>query len=364
MRSPNRERAPHGKEGTQLAEEKDLIHALETLTSTRPEEVPETLPEESFERAKHARSWTRGTGIMGLGVSNKIVGGKITNELALKVYVVKKRPLSGVARKARVPNLVDIPGITSKLATDVEEIGRVQLEALSRRVRPVIPGYSVGHPSITSGTLGCLVTLGDSHKPVYILSNSHVLAKSGTARVGDPIIQPGRADGGKASVDAIATLHAWVPFRFGRGQTNLVDAALARLLRVDLATAEIFRIGVPSGVSTNLTRGMRIQKSGRTTEHTWGEIRDINYRGLRLTYPKPGGGSGSAYFSDQALCSRYSSGGDSGALVCDCEGRAVGLHFAGSPSTSIFSPIALVLHELSAVIGQSVNIIAAQCGSL
>ena len=43
------------------------------------------------------------------------------------------------------------------------------------------------------GTLGSLVTRGGTQ---YILSNNHVLAKSDTAAMGDPIVQPGLIDAG------------------------------------------------------------------------------------------------------------------------------------------------------------------------
>ena len=53
--------------------------------------------------------------------------------------------------------------------------------------------------------------------------------------------------------------------------------------------------------------------------------------------------------SNQVLCSRYSSPGDSGSLVVDKKTkRAVGLHFAGAPHGSVFSPIGEVLKALGA----------------
>jgi hypothetical protein len=66
-----------------------------------------------------------------------------------------------------------------------------------------------------------------------------------------------------------------------------------------------------------------------------------------MSYPKPGGGWGTLGFRNQILCEKYSDGGDSGALVCDMAGNAVGLHWCGSSSTSVFSPIEFVLDALS-----------------
>ena len=45
---------------------------------------------------------------------------------------------------------------------------------------------------------------------------------------------------------------------------------------------------------------------------------------------------------DQVLCTRYTAGGDSGSVVLNSRNRIVGLHFAGSESTSIFNRISHV----------------------
>jgi hypothetical protein len=56
-----------------------------------------------------------------------------------------------------------------------------------------VPGSGLGHPDVTVGTFGCLVRkAGD--EGLFILSNSHVLANEGLARIGDPIVQPGAHD--------------------------------------------------------------------------------------------------------------------------------------------------------------------------
>ena len=76
------------------------------------------------------------------------------------------------------------------------------------RKRPACHGYSVGHPSITAGSIGARVTDGSTF---FLLSNNHVLAASNAASVGDAIIQPGTADGGSSPADDIATLSAFKP---------------------------------------------------------------------------------------------------------------------------------------------------------
>ena len=90
---------------------------------------------------------------------------------------------------------------------------------------------------------------------------------------------------------------------------------------------------------------MRVQKVGRTTDYTTGVVLDVHYR-LALRYKKPGGGTGRVGLRDQVLCTRYTAGGDSGSAVLNSRKRVVGLHFAGSPSTSIFNRIGHVFDLL------------------
>jgi hypothetical protein len=78
-----------------------------------------------------------------------------------------------------------------------------------------------------------------------------------------------------------------------------------------------------------------------------GIVRDVNYRtAIRYRRPTPPHRRARVGFRDQVLCSRYTDGGDSGSIVLNEQNEAVGLHFAGSPSTSIFNRISPVLQAL------------------
>jgi hypothetical protein len=325
-----------------VASERQLLLALEVLTEGGAAEVPETMRSEALVNIhREARPWTMGKGIQGVGIGDKITDHEQLDELVLKVYVVKKLPESKVENL--VPRRVKIEGLPVDLPTDVEEIGVVKREPNTTRVRPAIPGFSVGHVKISAGTFGCLVRKKDGG--LFMLSNSHVLANEGLGKKGDKIIQPGRYDGGQAPADVIAELADWVPFQFTASTyPNLVDAALGKVKAKDVTSA-IRLIGVPAGVSANVRRGMQVQKTGRTTDYTIGVVKDINYR-TSLRYAKPGGGKGRVGFRDQVLCTRYTAPGDSGSAVLDMQRRVVGLHFAGSSSSSIFNRIANVLSAL------------------
>jgi hypothetical protein len=111
-------------------------------------------------------------------------------------------------------------------------------------------------------------------------------------------------------------------------------------------TSAIRIIGVPTGISQRVQRNMQVQKTGRTTDYTIGMIKDINYR-TSLRYKKPGGGRGRVGFRDQVLCTRFTAGGDSGSAVLNMKQQIVGLHFAGSDSSSVFNRIGHVLSALN-----------------
>jgi len=336
-----------------MATENDLVLALEFVTEGAKASVPSALSREAFSTEsfmsetkkvqKSARPWTQGAGIQGIGIGEKISGGKVdTSELSLRVYVEKKKPKAKL--KNMVPKKLAMPEI-GEVTTDVVEIGRVEREVFTGRVRPAMPGCGVGHTKVTVGTFGCLVRK-KGKKTLHILSNSHVLANQGVAKVGDRVLQPGKHDGGRVPQDVIGTLADWEPFTFSAtGYPNLVDAAIAKVGKSKV-TDVVRIIGIaPRGVSRSVRRRMRVQKVGRTTDYTTGVVVDVHYR-MSLPYKKPGGGTGRVGLRDQVLCTRYTAGGDSGSVVMNSRKHIVGLHFAGSPSSSIFNRITHVFNLL------------------
>jgi hypothetical protein len=299
------------------------------------------------------------------GVGYKEVGGVRTDELCVVVSVVKKMPEEELAPGDLVPQALE------GIRTDVQETGVIRaLQDRTSKWRPAPGGVSCGHIDITAGTLGCLVSRGGQ---IYILSNNHVLANSNQGQPGDPILQPGRYDGGTIE-DQIATLEEFVPINFGTDiptcptaigtasilnwvarllgshhrleafqenpATNLVDAAIARPLSADLVEKRILEIGEPQGVGEG-TLGLEIRKSGRTTGLTSGEITQVDVT-AQVSY----GLSKTATFTDQLMAGAMSGGGDSGSAVLDEGGRVVGLLFAGSDSTTVINRIQNVVQAL------------------
>jgi hypothetical protein len=226
------------------------------------------------------------------------------------------------------------------------------------RERPAPLGYSVGHPAVTAGTIGARVK--DAAGNVYILSNNHVLANSNDAYLGDPIYQPGPFDGGTPA-DQIATLSAFEPIDFSLGGANTIDAAIAQSTTAQLGnstpaddgygppSSEMFGDENGDGWFDDVTTllGVSVQKYGRTTELTDGQITGINasveicYETLYVFCIK------SAIFVDQLIIEpgQFSGGGDSGSLIVtnDDAKNAVALLFAGSSTQTIANRIDHVL---------------------
>jgi hypothetical protein len=225
-----------------------------------------------------------------------------------------------------------IPAAVEGVPTDVVEardfsIWRPIPPIYQRKVRPAMGGLSIGHYEITAGTLGCLV---HDRRERYILSNNHVLANENRGSEGDPILQPGRFDGGKLERDVLARLVTYVAL--DPDGLNLVDSALAEPYRPDDVTPDVLNIGRLKG-SREPRLGEEVRKSGRTSRLTRGVVEDASAT-IRVGYSR-----GSFLFTDQMIVrgtsGGFSAGGDSGAVIAGSDDKAVGLLFGGSPSFTV-----------------------------
>jgi hypothetical protein len=295
------------------------------------------------------------------------------------VGVRKKLAAADVARERLIPARI------ADQATDVVQYGEIKALELTQRRRPCPPGYSIGHALVTAGTLGAWVRRGQGSER-YVLSNNHVLAASNEASPGDFIRQPGRADGGTDD-DRFARLTDYVRIRFDGGDgdgkksaaalawrgwkwpanevarllgcpyrlevrplaveqpyPNLVDAAVAQVNLEEWVDAEVPTIGEPAGIR-DLQLGDRVQKTGRTTEHTRGFVEAVGAE-VQVDY----GTSGTATFDDQLVVradsGEFSAPGDSGSAVFGEDAFLGGLLFAGGEEITIVSRISHVVSLL------------------
>ena len=307
-------RAPSERPGEPEEEEEDLA---------RITEISEVIEENELEIFKYEN-------IVGVGPGFIVSAGEPTRDIGLVILVEKKVPKEKLLAKDIIPE--EIKG----KKTDVIEVGRIEALPYKGRYRPAFPGCSIGHYRITAGTFGCMVQDKRTHE-FKILSNNHVLANINAARKGDPILQPGRYDGGRYPRDMIARLENFVPL--SASTFNLVDAAVAKPINLRYVIPAIPRLGIPRGTA-QARLGSWVYKVGRTTQFTLGRVIATNY------ITRVGYGRITLLFKNQIVTTRMGAPGDSGSLLVDPGRRAVGLLFAGSSKITLHNHITNVLMGL------------------
>lgn len=305
--------------------------------------IPKKKTEAAVEELKKVRrSWLRRPGVTGVDVGFKMRGRQLTDELAVRVHVARKIPMSSLPSNAeafsesgKVTKLGDfeVDVIEAEYGLSDRTASLLAPEEVSRtgRVDPLVGGVSVGNALAGGGTLGCIVW-DKTDGEVCILSNWHVLCRRASCHVGEAVYQPSLVDGGRRR-DTVAELKRW------RLDQN-ADAALARLTAARPYSRDILDLNPVLGMS-DPALGMEVIKSGRTTKVTAGRIDGLAFSFV-IEYSD---GSRQAFDDQIHIVPRapwpdedyeISAGGDSGSLWIDqASGLAIGLHFAGESSSSI-----------------------------
>ena len=289
------------------------------------------------------------TNVNGVGLGVKWVNGIPTNTPAILVFVEEKMPEDGVITKFDASQVV--PAEIEGIPTDVIEVGKIEKQGFTSRIRPIRPGYSTGHQAITAGTIGGFFI--DKDGTPVALSNNHVFANENKSAVGDLIYQPGpmdakgvdykRNDWNDPVMDLpyYGTLKSFVPL--DRSKTNLQDTAIVaihdKIVKTGLIDPSYPNINQPLRGFADPVVNMQVQKCGRTTGYTTGRIMALN-ASFTVGY-----GIGNIKFGNCVVCSGMSAGGDSGSIISDMNMNAVALLFAGSPKVTIATPIGTVVNQ-------------------
>jgi hypothetical protein len=210
-------------------------------------------------------------------------------------------------------------------------------------------------------TLGSLVTRGGTQ---YILSNTHVLARSDIAQLGDAIIQPGLIDTGTCTASGartVANLNAF--YNLETGTPPKIDAAIAQVVAGNVdpagnifyfgATTDANGVPVPgaphAGSGVAATLAMPVAKSGRSTGLTCSTVLAVAVNVNAVQYQK-GCGTGATFtvsYTNQVDISGggFSAGGDSGSLIVSQNSAdPVALLYAGSDTDTVGNPVGAVLN--------------------
>ena len=280
--------------------------------------------------------------VHGVGVGSRRVGGVITDDFAIFVYVTKKSDQPG---PDRIPDTID--GVSVEVveeprmelhveafrATEAETKEQVLNFEPTDEQRPVFGGISIGPcrfvdgNKVTAGTLG-LIVRGQGRD--LALSNFHVLySDDGQGKQGDSVTQPGTLDFGScrgAFSTQIGTIVNGV--LQGAPAADGVDAATSTIDTTS-AAKYIVNIGWADG-SAAPKLNSTVRKAGRTSGLMQGTVTNIAYT-LSLDY----GAYGKREMRNQIRVEpAISQSGDSGSALVDENNRVVGLIIGGNQAGS------------------------------
>lgn len=300
----------------------------------------QTQLQEAYEKAYKA--YMSREDVTGIDVGYKYTDGQKTDGIVIRIHVKEKIDESNLEAVEIFPKQID--GVPTDVIQAVYQPQLHVLEAaFERQTRrdAISPGISISHPKVSAGTFGAVVYDKVTDRPC-ILSNWHVLVGSADAAPGDPILQPGSADGGRLHRDEIGHLERSILHREGDAAIALLDSASGRTL-----LSAQYETGVVLQSARMCQVGEILEKSGRTTGVTQARVDGagsykINYSvgekeidGFKLVSVR----------DNNPADEEISSGGDSGSVWYDpVTKQGVGLHFGGETSPIPTSEHAIACH--------------------
>lgn len=242
-------------------------------------------------------------GVFKVDVGYRWKDGKLTGEVAIRVHVHEKKPVLELAAEDVAPEEIeDYP-------VDVIQ-SNIELHAHTTRVDPLIGGVETRNVNLPFvGTMGAVVFDATTGAPMALTNNHVFVGNRPNAAVGDQVNQPGTT-GANDSIGTVAR------------RNRVLDCAVATINTTRQVSTSIF--DYPGGIKgmVNAAIGMRVTKSGRTTETTFGMVEGVSTNEFTVV-PIPG------------QWMELSMGGDSGSIWLETSSHAaVGLHFAGEQSTA------------------------------
>jgi hypothetical protein len=315
-------------------------------------------------------------GVHAIGVGSKEVGGAMTGEPAIKVFVIRKLPVE------EIPEAERIPGTIGGIRTDVVETGQVHLTAApppganrpadsdegdDGRHRSLIGGSQISMDgSEHVGTMGCFVWNTANQAQVWGLTCYHVVSPpdiaapvAGTTDVGQPDTgsscgcckgkfgkyaggnRVGPPNGSPDRDEAVLRVSAGMKWRadiMGIG-TNGADGPVAGTHQVTTNEAN-------SGTYPVRKRGKRTRLTGGivSTLVSGPTITD----NVLVVNPNPAPSPGTSFFDWH---------GDSGSVLINDAGQVVGLVYSTDDAGHGYAlMIGGVLSRLSADLGAGVTL--------
>jgi hypothetical protein len=291
-------------------------------------------------------------GVHGLGVGCKFVGGERTDELAILIYLYKKRPKSELSPEEIIP--AEIEGIK----TDVREADLGYFCEDTTRYRPLVGGSQIGwtkveHPTPNSttrqtfnGTLGCLARSRSRNKTLA-LTAAHVVTACEEPNI--PISAKRRIGQPNDDDDYSCCSKCWATV-FG----TVVDASKdpdSALIEIDKCVDSLPKIqdlGAVKGVLTTAEIDAMNNTPVKVRGYKTGEVRngfvvDVHHDDF---LPCSEGGITATWTYHQGIVvhpdppsSQFGQKGDSGSAVLDGNNKLVGLFFANQMINGVSTPV-------------------------
>ena len=307
--------------------------------------------QQAYEKA--LKTYGHRADVTGIDIGYKYKDGTRRDEIVLRVHLREKVDRDLLSEAELLPPEVDgvpldviqasyAPSSNGTLASN----GILALAARRHRRDPVQPGLSISHHLGTAGTIGAVV-YDRTDGAACILSNKHVLAEAVLAEVGDQILQPGRTDGGRRDVDAIARLR-----RMYLGVKG--DAAIAALNQTRQVRSAQYGTDLHVQHTRRAQVGDRVVKSGRTTGVTEARVDGVGRFKVKYGFQEHRIDGFKLRAHDPANPGNLelTFHGDSGSLWYDpATQEGLGLHFAGEDDHAPAAEYALACH-LDAVLDE------------
>jgi hypothetical protein len=294
----------------------------------------------------------RGEGVVAVAVGLRTVDGLQTGERCLKVYVRQKLPVRRLGKRRLLPRALSVAG--RDVPVDVEDAGgpvgppaktdwpppASEAAALRAIARPAFGGVSIAHYQSPVGTLTAGVVDVLAPATSGVLGCNHVLGRLGLARYGDAILQPSPEDDGSFPDSTLAFFVRAPRLFFAPGVWNRLDAAFGYAGPGSVLVGASW-LGALRGVRqvNDLDLGQPVWKLGRTTGVTAGRVVGLS-ASVVVDYGGVGFPGRVAWFRNQVLTTEMSAYGDSGALLFDATGGALGMLFCSSAAFTAYNPLA------------------------
>lgn len=309
-------------------------------------------------------------GVVGVGLGFKMRSGKMTEEIAFRVYVTEKKPLAQLKPEEVIP--ASYNNVPTDVLTVPRSVGHADTTPCADRAQhsPLIGGITIttlkpqADGTLGVGTIGFFATFAGVDPPynIVLVTNQHVFADASGA-VGDTIYQPQWAKQPDGSIAPLLTQPDVVgkilnmPPKADDKNGSYVDAASAQLnicisswchtncgvsFANEIKGLAINNSNAIADVSNTLNVGDVVYKVGRTTGRTVGKVtalaipliiqggttvhNNIEIQGTAMQTADNCGG---------AL--RFSDEGDSGSAVIDSNRKLVGLLHGGDPGNPVMS---------------------------